>query len=274
MMKELKNKKRLSREEKTEPELSYFGVQAYWGVSKPHMGGFKATQELINLCHIDEDKYVLDVGCGVGVTPCYIAKKYGCKVVGVDTSKSMINRAKERAKREEIEDKVEFKIGDAKSLPFKDNLFDIVIGESVIAFLEDKQKGINEYVRVAKPNGYIGFNEATWLKARPPTKFIDYISRVTGAKFETSSKWERLLRNSGLEDVEGRTYKISAISQFIDEIGYIGLSDFLKGSYKFLSLYIKSSDFRQYLKEARPPKDILKDYYEYLGYGLYVGRKK
>ena len=93
----------LSPEEVSALELSYFGLQAYWGVTK-HMGGLKATRELIELCHIDEGKYVLDVGCGIGITPCYLAKRYGCRVVGVDISQKMVDRSKERAKREGVED--------------------------------------------------------------------------------------------------------------------------------------------------------------------------
>jgi len=269
----MKNKKQITQKEKVEPELSYFELQAYWGVSKPHFGGLKATQELIELCHINEDKCVLDVGCGVGVTPCYIAKKYGCKVVGVDISEKMISEARERGRREDVKNKVEFRVADAQDLLFEEDAFDIVIGESVIAFLKDKQKGINEYVRVTKPGGVVGFNEATWIKTPPPAELTEYISRITGAKLESSGGWKGLLESSGLKDIEVRTYKINAISQFIDEIRYIGLKDFLRGWYRFLTLYIRSSNFREYLKEAWPPRNIYKNYFEYLGYGLYVGRK-
>ncbi|MEM3653401.1 MAG: hypothetical protein QW723_01635 [Candidatus Bathyarchaeia archaeon] len=51
----------------------------------------------------------------------------------------------------------------AQHLPFKDNVFNIVIGESIIAFLEDKQKAVDKFVLV-EPGGYVGLNEATWLK--------------------------------------------------------------------------------------------------------------
>ena len=97
------NKKQLSPEEISELEPSYFELQAYWGATK-HMGGLRATKELIELCHINKGKYVLDVGCGVGITPCYIAKRHGCRVVGVDISEGMIDWSNERAKREGVED--------------------------------------------------------------------------------------------------------------------------------------------------------------------------
>ena len=78
------------------PEISYFELQAYTGATK-HMGGLEATKELIELCHIKEDTHVLDVGCGVGATACYLVKRHDCNVVGVDLRESMIARSIERA---------------------------------------------------------------------------------------------------------------------------------------------------------------------------------
>jgi cyclopropane fatty-acyl-phospholipid synthase-like methyltransferase len=78
------------------PEFSYLRVQAYWGVTK-HFGGLNATEELVVACHIDKDKFVLEVGCGTGLTASYLAKRYGCRVVGVDLSEQMIDVARRKA---------------------------------------------------------------------------------------------------------------------------------------------------------------------------------
>ena len=60
----MENKKQLS----SELEFSYFQLQAYWGATK-HMGGQKATDELLRLCHVTRNKHILDIGCGTGTTP-------------------------------------------------------------------------------------------------------------------------------------------------------------------------------------------------------------
>jgi arsenite methyltransferase len=262
------NKKQLC----LEPEPTYFGLQAAWGATK-HFGGLKATKELIELCHINKGK-VLDVGCGVGITPCYLAKRHGSRVVGVDISERMIDWSNGRAKREGVQDKVEFRMADARSLPFKDALFDAVIGESITAFLEDKQGALSEYVRVTRPGGYIGLNECTWIKVPPPPELVEYLSRITGVKeILPPSGWRELLEGSGLRDIELRVYQTNALRQFIDEIRWLGFRDYLRGWYKFLSLIAGSAAFRKYVREARPPKNISKSYFQYLGYGIYVGRK-
>ncbi len=258
----MENKKELS------PEVIYELV-AYVGFKKHfHLGGLKATRELTGLCHIDRDKYILDIGCATGKTACYIAKGYGCRVVGVDILERMVDSSKKRAKREGVEDRVEFRVADARELPFEDNLFDVVIGEFITGLLDDKQRGANEYLRVAKPGGYIGLNEATWVKTPPPTELVEYLSRTYGVKGEllTSDGWEELLVGTGLRDIVGRAYKVNSLrSNKRDDV-----IDLLGVWHRFLYLYIRNSTFRRFIKEGLSiPKNLL----EYLGYGIYVGRK-
>lgn len=49
----------------------YFELQASWGLTK-HMGGYNGTRELAEACQIGRGSYVLDVGCGVGITACFL----------------------------------------------------------------------------------------------------------------------------------------------------------------------------------------------------------
>jgi len=265
-------KKQLSPEETPGLESVYFELQAMFGATK-HAGGLRATRELIELCHIDRGKYVLDVGCGVGMTPCYIARKYRCRMVGVDIREKMTDRANERARRAGIENRVEFRAADVQDLPFEDDLFDAVIGESIIAFVEDKQRAVNECARVTKPGGYVGLNEATWMKASPPTELVEYYFRTTGTKPETSDGWVEFLVGSGLKDVVVRTYKMSVLTEYIDGIRRFSLKELLRTGHRFLSLSITSPAFRRFAKEAVPSATIVKAIFEYLGYGLYVGKK-
>ncbi len=242
--------------------FAYIGFKRHF-----HLGGMKATRELIELCHIDRDKYVLDVGCASGKTACYIAKTYGCRVVGVDISEGMVNRANERAKKERVKDRVSFKVANAQDLPFEDNLFDVVIGKFISGLLDNKQRGINEYLRVTKPGGYVGLNEATWIKTPPPIELVRYLSSVYGVKGETLDPggWEGLLASAGSRDMVVRAYQAKALSSKRDD-----LMDVLRVFPKMLYLYIRNSTFRSLIKEVLSiPKNLL----EYFGYGIYVGRK-
>jgi arsenite methyltransferase len=261
----------------SEQGFSYFGAQAYWGVTK-HMGGINATHELATLCHIDKDKYILEVGCGTGVSACNLVKRYGCQVIGVDISDRMIEWARKRARRNSVEHKVQFRTADAQNLPFEDNLFDVAICESVTAFPEDKQRAVNEYVRVTKAGGYVGMNEGTWIKASPPTELVEYIDRTMArANFLSADGWKALLETASLTNIIVRTYKINAFSQWLNEMKGLDFQDRLdrlRGLKDFISLFVSSSNFRKYAKEIMPSAEIIKNLFTYLGYGVYVGRKE
>ena len=116
-------------------DFSYFGIQSSWGVTK-HLGGRKATDRLVELCAITPESRVLEIGCGVGVTACYLAKKVGCALTSIDLSEQMISWAQKRAEREGLADRITFRPSDAQDLPFEDGGFDAVISESVTAFIE------------------------------------------------------------------------------------------------------------------------------------------
>jgi arsenite methyltransferase len=107
-----------------------------------HLGGWEATRQLLESCHLGKDEQVLDVGCASGKTACYVAAKYGCKVVGVDILDKMIDLANERAQREGVQDRVSFRQADAQHLPFEDDLFDVVLGEFITGLLENKQTAV------------------------------------------------------------------------------------------------------------------------------------
>jgi ubiquinone/menaquinone biosynthesis C-methylase UbiE len=268
-MKLMNPKKQLSPKE----EDLYFEVQADFGITK-HLGGLGITKELIELCNVGKGKNVLEVGCGVGKTPCFLAEKYDLKIVGIDISEEMIKRSRERVKRKGLEGRIDFKVADAQNIPYKDNTFDAVICESVTAFIENKSKAVNEYVRVTKPQGFVGLNECHWIKP-PPDDLIKYTSHVIGgADFRSSDGWKKLLEDAGLTDIKVKTYKLTPLNQFIGEVSQMDFRDYTSASYRFLTQGFTNPAYRRFAKEVlSSPKNIFK-LFEYLGYGVYVGKKK
>ncbi len=252
----------------------YFDLQAEVGITK-HPGGLRATEELVELCRIGAGKHILVVGCGVGTTACFLAKRYGCRVVGVDVSLRMIERANERAVRQGLAGRIEFRMADAQNLPFDDGSFDAVISESVTAFVEDKGKAVREYARVTKAGGFVGLNETTWMDDNPPKELVEYVCRaVGGVRPETSDGWRKLIEDALLLDIVVRNYRMEAFSQFVNEVKFTGIMDFLRAWYRFFVLFVSSPVYRKAMyvmaKDAgKMPKGFLK----YYGYGIYVGRK-
>ena len=255
-------------------ERQFFDFAAEVGLTK-HLGGPEATEELVKLCSIDSSSYVLDVGCGAGATPCFLAKEVGCRVVGVDILAGMVERSRERARREGVADRVDFRVADAQDLPFEDDLFDAVITESVTAFPDDKEKAVDEYVRVTKPGGYVGLNESTWRKVPPPPEVVAWAGQDLGGNVEplTSDEWLRLLEGAGLNDIVVRTSEIDVRTETKGIFRRYGCGGMLGVYRRILALYARNPAYRAFLREVRQGGVAPKNLTEYFGYGLYVGRK-
>lgn len=254
---------------------SVFDFQAAVGLTK-HLGGNDATFELLELCRIDEGKVVLDVGCGAGATACLVAKTYGCQVVGVDLLPAMVERSHERAAKEGVEDRTEFRVADARDLPFEEDRFDIVMTESVTVFPPDKVAAVAEYARVTKPGGYIGLNETTWLKTPVPEAMVAYVAQdlAMNAQPLDGEGWADILARAGLQDIVTQTHTFDARGEVRGLFQRYGCRNILGVWGKMLVMYIRDPTYRAFLKETRKQETpALRDIYEYMGYGIYVGRK-
>ncbi len=252
----------------------FFDFAAEVGLTK-HIGSLEATRKLLEFCHIAEANTVLDVGCGAGATPVFIAREYGCRVIGVDIKTRMVDRANEAAARAGVSNLVECRVGDAQDLPFENDLFDIVITESVTALPEDKQKAVNEYFRITKPGGYVGLNESTWIKSPPTAEMEAWVKQDAGGNAEpqTAEAWKAMLKNAGLEEVQGIVSPIKVADEARGMMGRYGCRGILRIYGRLIGLYLRSSDYRAFVKRVSKGGIVPENLEEYFGYGLYVGRK-
>lgn len=114
---------------------------------------------------IKKGDIVLDLGSGAGIDAILAAKKVGSKgkVIGVDMTEEMIEKAKENAKKQGIKN-AEFLLGEIENLPLKDNSVDTIITNCVINLTPDKAKTFSETYRVLKPGGKIYLSDIVLLE--------------------------------------------------------------------------------------------------------------
>ena len=128
------------------------------GVDEFHVRGAAVSKELAESLNI-EGATVLDVGCGLG-GPCrMLADEYNCQVTGLDLSNEYIRTAKELSKLVKLDSKTSFIQGDATSLPFKDNTFDVIWTQHVQMNIPNKEKFYSEISRVLKSGGHFLYYE-------------------------------------------------------------------------------------------------------------------
>ena len=113
-----------------------------------------------------ENPTVLDIGCGTGLTTFEVMKVCDGKgtFYGIDISSKMITRAHENARQRGVTNYT-FIVGDAETLDYPDNQFDVVFSNSVFHRFPNKVSALNEMYRVLKPGGRVAlrFNGGDFL---------------------------------------------------------------------------------------------------------------
>jgi SAM-dependent methyltransferase len=130
-----------------------------------------AANEFIHRQQLKRHSRVLDVACGNGNLSIPAAKA-GAIVVGIDIAPNLLDEARSRAAREEVN--VAFEEGDAEALPYGDGSFDVVVSMFGAMFAPRPDVAASELCRVCRPGGRIAM--ANWT----PTGFIGELFKVTG----------------------------------------------------------------------------------------------
>lgn len=156
------------------------------------------------LASLKEGEIVLDLGSGAGFDCFLAASKVGSKgkVIGVDMTPEMIDKAREIAEKNRVKN-VEFRLGEIENLPVADSSVDVVISNCVINLSADKPKVFQEIYRVLKPGGRIAISDIA-LKRELPQKIphsVDaYVGCIAGAML--ISEYKKIVEASGLKNVK------------------------------------------------------------------------
>ncbi len=96
---------------------------------------------------------ILEVGVGTGLSlPDYGG---GTRVVGIDISRSMLNKARKRVETQHLAQVEALDVMDAEHLNLPDASFDVVVAQYVVTAIPDPEKALNEFARVVRPGGQI-----------------------------------------------------------------------------------------------------------------------
>jgi SAM-dependent methyltransferase len=101
---------------------------------------------------------ILDLATGTGWTSRAVAR-HGARVTGADIAADLLAAAAERAKAEGLD--IEYRLGDAESLPFEDDAFDAVVSTCGVMFASRPEAAAAELARVCRKGGRIALT--TWL---------------------------------------------------------------------------------------------------------------
>ena len=176
----------------------------------------------VNFANIHEGEVVIDIGSGGGIDVFLSANKvkHAGKVIGIDMTDEMLEKAANHAKQNGYTN-VEFKKGDIeKGIPIDDNIANVVISNCVINLTIDKVAAFKEIYRILKPNGgrMVISDLVTSKEVDPESASSDkwcscidgaltkehYLDSIRMAGFSDTEVLEEKLYMDGGENIEGR----------------------------------------------------------------------
>jgi ubiquinone/menaquinone biosynthesis C-methylase UbiE len=128
-------------------------------VDEFHTRGVESTAELAAKRTFKEGERILDVGAGLGGTARYLAANHGIRVTGIDLTREYVDVAQVLNKAMGLDDKIDFRQGNALDLPFESGTFDAAWTEHAQMNIADKDKFYSEMARVVKSGGEIILND-------------------------------------------------------------------------------------------------------------------
>jgi len=172
--------------------------QLLWGEGFLAPGGPGNVARMVGGLDL-KDRLVVDVGCGLGGPACVLAEQFGARVLGLDLERPLIERARARAERLGLSDRVRFVVVEPGPLPCADASVDLVISAGAFTQTADKLAAFRDCYRVLRIGGSISLYD--WVHAG-------------GDLSDDMRRWIEL---------EGLTYELETLERYgelLEEVGF------------------------------------------------------
>lgn len=228
-------------------------------------GGKKTVREFLLNSFVDKKSKVLEVGCTNGFTALEIARVIGCKTYGIDINMKSLDNAKKRI----LKEKVKFLFGNAYSIPFRKDTFDLVVCSNATSFMNNKEKAVSEYKRVVKPWGFIAVSPMYYIK-NPPGEIVKKVSDIIGTEISVKSKddWIKIFEKEGLEIFYIKDYLFNKKDKQ-------DIETYVEKSLNKPHLNFLSKEIRKKINDRwAETMNVFSDNLKYVGYSVILLRKR
>ncbi|MFC1791148.1 class I SAM-dependent methyltransferase [Gemmatimonadota bacterium] len=163
-------------------------------------GGEDLYRQIARLTDLSPDMEVLDVACGKGIGLEYFVREYGVHGTGVDEDPHLISLAEQHVREEGLATELGFQNASPGDLPFRDETFDVVMGEVGLAASAEPRTAIEELVRVTRPGGRLVLVQLVWKSAVEDSR-KKILSDHLGARPLMGTELRKILLEAGVGDL-------------------------------------------------------------------------
>ncbi len=167
----------------------------------------EVLRHLLLTGHLDQATSVLEVGCGTGNYITALTTRVGCSGWGVDPSSQMLAQARKRS------DRINFKLGQAESLAFFSEFFDLVFSVDVIHHLDNHLPYFREAYRVLKPGGKVcTTTDSEWIirHRQPLAYYFPETIEVDLKRYPGLAYLRQVMTQAGFSQIGERTVEFAS----------------------------------------------------------------
>jgi len=214
--------------------------------------------------NLNELSQIADIGCGTGGQTIILAQHTKANITGIDLSPVMIEKFNHNAVKNNLQSRVKGVVGSMDNLSFKNEELDMILSEGAIYNI-GFERGLNEWNKYLKKDGYIVVSEASWFTETRPDEVYDF--------------WM-----DGYPEID----TISNCISKMQKAGYIPMASFIipescwtdnfyssHVSFQeiFLKKYAGNKTVEEFIEYERYEAQLYNKYKKYYGYVFYIGKK-
>lgn len=160
-------------------------------------GGEELARQIAVLTDMGEGTEVLDVGCGKAVSLEFFVREYGVHGSGIEHDERLVQGAIDRVRGAGLGDRLQIQRAPSDKLPYRDEIFDVTVGELGMTAGTDPEAAVRELVRVTRPGGAVVLVQLVWTAPVDPAR-RNVLSAHLGVEPRMLVEWKRLLREAGV----------------------------------------------------------------------------
>ena len=189
------------------------------------VGNPEMVHQLLSGASLKPDSIVLDVGCGTANNTLLFQKVARTKLVGIDLSIGMLQKAVEKSRE------IHFIHSPAENIPFKEDTFDFIFMTEVVHHLSDVYATVSEIYRILKPDSTfcIATQSHKQIELRMTSRFFPATVPIDKARYPRIVELEDMQREIGFNDVHSKSFEFSP-----EELGAAYLETVEKRGYSML----------------------------------------
>lgn len=193
-------------------EIRHASIESLAPYDQFHGRGLEATAEIADLLDIEIADHVLDIGSGIGGPARYFARRFGCRVTGIDLTPEFCQVGQDLTRVLHMEERVQLMLGDALAMPFADGSFDGAYAVNVSMNIADKGAFYGQIHRVLKPGAWLALSEIAKGPAGDPDYPTPWASRAQDSFLSTPDETRAQLIRAGFEIIHFHSTRERALA--------------------------------------------------------------